>query len=133
MHHLNGAVISTSDNWEHPWFARWDQTFGCITLPRTDDPGVQLGNAGNVPGPVGSALPQLGSAGLQTGQWAAAWLGVQAWLMSGVRSRVDALVSWGWDYFSKNRAMALVDHRDVGTLDLDPQDKTPPPPTPAAE
>jgi NADH dehydrogenase len=62
----------------------------------------------------------------------AAWLGVHAWLMSGVRSRVDAFVSWGWDYFSKNRAMALVDHRDVATLDLDPQDSpTPPVLTPA--
>ena len=25
----------------------------------------------------------------------AAWLGVHAWLMSGVRQRVDAFVSWG--------------------------------------
>ena len=28
----------------------------------------------------------------------AAWLGVHAWLMSGVRQRVDAFVSWAWDF-----------------------------------
>ena len=31
----------------------------------------------------------------------AAWLGVHAWLMSGVRQRVDAFVSWAWDYFGR--------------------------------
>ena len=28
----------------------------------------------------------------------AAWLGVHAWLMSGVHQRADAFLSWGWDY-----------------------------------
>ena len=31
----------------------------------------------------------------------AAWLGVHAWLMSGVRQRVDAFVSWGWDFLAR--------------------------------
>jgi NADH dehydrogenase len=37
--------------------------------------------------------------------------------MSGVRSRVDAFVSWGWDYFSTNRTPAIVDRADVGRID----------------
>jgi NADH dehydrogenase len=31
----------------------------------------------------------------------AAWLGVHAWLMSGVRQRVDAFISWAWDYHAR--------------------------------
>ena len=31
----------------------------------------------------------------------AAWLGVHAALMAGVRNRVEAFIDWGWDYFSK--------------------------------
>lgn len=33
----------------------------------------------------------------------AAWLGVHAWLMSGVRQRVDAFVSWAWDFLGASR------------------------------
>lgn len=47
----------------------------------------------------------------------AAWLGVHAWLMSGVRARVDALVSWGWDYFTENRTPALIDQPDTNKID----------------
>jgi NADH dehydrogenase len=39
----------------------------------------------------------------------ASWLGVHAWLMSGVRQRVDAFVSWGWDFMGSNRDDALID------------------------
>ena len=45
------------------------------------------------------------------------WLGVHAWLMSGIRSRTDALISWGWDYFSGNRAPGLLDHPGESTVD----------------
>ena len=38
----------------------------------------------------------------------AAWLGVHAMLLSGVRQRIDAFVSWGWDYFSRSRTAALL-------------------------
>ena len=38
-----------------------------------------------------------------------AWLGVHAWLMSGVRQRVDAFVSWAWDFLGSNRDDAVVD------------------------
>ena len=39
----------------------------------------------------------------------AAWLGVHAWLMSGVRQRVDAFVSWGWDFLGSQPVE--LDHR----------------------
>jgi NADH dehydrogenase len=45
------------------------------------------------------------------------WLGVHAWLMSGIRSRTDAFISWGWDYFSGNRAPELLDHPEESTVD----------------
>jgi NADH dehydrogenase len=38
-----------------------------------------------------------------------AWLGVHAWLMSGVRQRVDAFVSWGWDFLGSSRDDAVID------------------------
>jgi NADH dehydrogenase len=43
----------------------------------------------------------------------AAWLGVHAALMSGVRNRIEAFVDWGWDYFSKTRGPQILDQRSV--------------------
>ncbi len=56
----------------------------------------------------------------------AAWLGVHAMLMSGVRNRVDAFISWGWDYFSTNRATALIDRPDAMTIDWGDDDEEKP-------
>lgn len=47
----------------------------------------------------------------------AAWLGVHVWLMSGVRQRVDAFVSWAWDYFGKTRAPEVLDSSDAARID----------------
>jgi len=47
----------------------------------------------------------------------AAWLGVHAWLMSGTRQRVDAFVSWAWDYFGKSRAPQVLDSSDAARID----------------
>ena len=47
----------------------------------------------------------------------AAWLGVHAWLLTGIRERVDAFISWGWDYFSRNRAPAVIDKPDAARID----------------
>ncbi len=47
----------------------------------------------------------------------AAWLGVHAWLLTGVRQRIDAFVSWGWDYFSTTRGPAILDHPDEAQID----------------
>jgi NADH:ubiquinone reductase (H+-translocating) len=45
-----------------------------------------------------------------------AWLGVHAWLMSGIRQRVDAFVSWGWDFVGSSRGGAQIDP-DEGVID----------------
>ena len=47
----------------------------------------------------------------------AAWLGVHAYLMSGVRQRMDAFVSWAWDYFGKSRAPQILDRSDAAHID----------------
>jgi len=39
----------------------------------------------------------------------AAWLGVHAYLMSGVRQRADAFIDWAWDEFSKSRVLDTSD------------------------
>ncbi len=46
-----------------------------------------------------------------------AWLGVHAWLMSGVHERVDAFLSWGWDFLGSSRSGALVDEPGVARID----------------
>jgi len=48
-----------------------------------------------------------------------AWLGVHAMLMSSVRARIDLFVSWAWDYFSKNRAPAVIDDDEAAAIDWD--------------
>jgi NADH dehydrogenase len=45
-----------------------------------------------------------------------AWLGVHAWLMSGVRQRIDAFVSWGWDFLGSSRDDAFIDP-EVAAID----------------
>jgi NADH:ubiquinone reductase (H+-translocating) len=47
----------------------------------------------------------------------AAWIGVHALLMSGVRERVEAFVDWAWNYFSKSRAIQILDRADVSHID----------------
>jgi NADH dehydrogenase len=55
-----------------------------------------------------------------------AWLGVHAQLMTGVRNRIDAFVSWGSDYFSKRRGPQILDHVDAAQIDWD-EDPAPAP------
>ena len=47
----------------------------------------------------------------------AAWLGVHAMLMTGVRERVEAFVDWAWTYFSKTRQAQLLDRSDASRID----------------
>jgi len=47
----------------------------------------------------------------------ASWLGVHAYLMTGVRARIDAFVDWAWDYFSTSRAPQSLDRSDVPRID----------------
>jgi NADH:ubiquinone reductase (H+-translocating) len=46
-----------------------------------------------------------------------AWLGVHAALMSGVRTRIDAFVEWGSDYFSDARGPQVLDRSDAARID----------------
>jgi NADH dehydrogenase len=47
----------------------------------------------------------------------AAWLGVHAMLMSGVRQRIEAFITWAWNYFSRSRAIQVLDRSDEGRID----------------
>ncbi|HKE77993.1 MAG TPA: hypothetical protein VKB54_01755, partial [Solirubrobacteraceae bacterium] len=60
-----------------------------------------------------------------------AWLGVHAALMTGVRNRVDAFISWGSDYFTKQRGPQVLDRSDAARIDWD-DDEVPEPATVAA-
>ncbi|WP_037188495.1 NAD(P)/FAD-dependent oxidoreductase [Rhodococcus sp. 114MFTsu3.1] len=42
----------------------------------------------------------------------AAWLGVHAALLSGAHSKVDAFLSWAWDYFDSDHAAIVECHGD---------------------
>jgi NADH dehydrogenase len=42
----------------------------------------------------------------------AAWLGVHAALLSGAHSKVDAFMSWAWDYFDRDHAAIVECHGD---------------------
>ena len=53
----------------------------------------------------------------------AAWLGVHAALLSGTRNKIDAFIAWGWDYFSKDRATAIVDRPDDARIDWEDDDE----------
>ncbi len=52
----------------------------------------------------------------------AAWLGVHAWLMSGVHERVDAFVSWAWDFLGSSRTNAIIDDPDAARIDWGDED-----------
>jgi NADH dehydrogenase len=48
-----------------------------------------------------------------------AWLGVHAMLMTGVRTRVDAFIAWGWDYFTRSRGPQVLDRPESARIDWD--------------
>jgi NADH dehydrogenase len=47
----------------------------------------------------------------------AAWLGVHALLMTGVRSRIEAFIDWGWNYFSRTRPIQVLDRSNEKRID----------------
>ena len=47
----------------------------------------------------------------------AAWLGVHAWLMSGVRTRVDVFVAWASDFVGASRASSIIVDSDKARID----------------
>jgi NADH dehydrogenase len=55
----------------------------------------------------------------------AAWLGVHAYLMSGIRTRVEAFIDWTWTYFARSRGPQLLDRSDAARINW--QDDARPP------
>jgi NADH dehydrogenase len=47
----------------------------------------------------------------------AAWLGVHATLMTGVRNRVEGFLDWGWDRFSSTRGPQVLDRSEAARID----------------
>jgi len=47
----------------------------------------------------------------------AAWLGVHALLMSGVRERIEAFIDWSWSYFGRARPIQVLDRSDARRID----------------
>jgi NADH dehydrogenase len=47
----------------------------------------------------------------------AAWLGVHAYLMSGMRHRIDAYVEWAWDYILRSPGSQVLDRSDAARID----------------
>jgi NADH dehydrogenase len=42
----------------------------------------------------------------------AAWLGVHAYLMNGIRTRIEAFIEWTWTYFARSRGPQVLDRTD---------------------
>src|SRR5262245_58782683 len=53
----------------------------------------------------------------------AAWLGIHAYLMSGIRERVDSFVSWGWDFVGSSRSGAMLDDPEQARIDWGDEDE----------
>ncbi len=48
-----------------------------------------------------------------------AWLGVHASLMTGTRDKIEAVIDWGWDRFSKTGGPHVLDRGDAAEIDWD--------------
>jgi NADH dehydrogenase len=53
----------------------------------------------------------------------AAWLGIHAYLMTGVRDRSDAFMDWGWDYVSKDRTSQKLDRSNTSKINWGDDDQ----------
>jgi len=49
----------------------------------------------------------------------AAWLGVHAALMTGVREKIEAFIDWAWSYFSRTRPIQVLDRSDNNRINWD--------------
>jgi NADH dehydrogenase len=52
----------------------------------------------------------------------AAWLGVHAMLLSGIREKTDAFMKWGWEYVNNSRPDSLIESRSRVAIDWDDDD-----------
>jgi NADH dehydrogenase len=48
-----------------------------------------------------------------------AWLGVHASLMSGNRAKIEAVIDWGWDRFTKTGGPHVLDRGEAADIDWD--------------
>jgi len=48
-----------------------------------------------------------------------AWLGVHASLMTGARDKMEAIIDWGWDRFSKTGGPHVLDRGDAAEINWD--------------
>jgi len=55
----------------------------------------------------------------------AAWLGVHALLMSGVRNRIEAFIDWAWSYFGRSQPIQVLDRGDEKRIAWDEDVKAP--------
>ena len=53
----------------------------------------------------------------------AAWLGVHALLMSGIRNRIEAFIDWAWNYFGRSQPIQVLDRGDETRIDWDEEVK----------
>ena len=51
-----------------------------------------------------------------------AWLGVHASLMTGARDKIEAIIDWGWDRFSKTGGPHVLDRGDAAQINWDDDD-----------
>jgi NADH dehydrogenase FAD-containing subunit len=59
----------------------------------------------------------------------AAWLGVHTYLMSGIRTRIEAFIDWTWTYFSQARGPQVLDRSDAARINWqDDTEERPEPP-----
>ncbi len=56
-----------------------------------------------------------------------AWLGVHATLMTGTRAKIEAVIDWGWDRFSKTGGPHVLDRGDAAVIDWDDDPLVPAP------
>jgi NADH dehydrogenase len=47
----------------------------------------------------------------------AAWLGVHCYLMTGIRTRIEAFIGWTWTHFSRSRGPQVLDRSDACRID----------------
>jgi NADH:ubiquinone reductase (H+-translocating) len=47
----------------------------------------------------------------------AAWLGVHMTLMTGTRDKIEAIIDWSWDRFSKTGGPHVLDRGDAADID----------------
>ena len=65
-----------------------------------------------------------------------AWLGVHASLMTGARDKIEAIIDWGWDRFSKTGGPHVLDRGDAAEIDWEDDQvvaATPPAHSPPSE